>query len=82
LSASGGFAQDLIVNCLRRLLDGLGGKMKTKNYDYIAQNFIYKGPAYAAKVSFVPDMFRIKLSGISFSIFRMASLPVQCVGII
>ena len=76
------FAQDLIVNCLKRLLAGLGGRMKRKNCDHSAHNFIYRGLIYAAKVSFVPDMFRRNLSGISFSIFRVAALPVQCVGII
>ncbi len=35
---------------------------------------------YAAKVSFVPDMFRMKASFISFSISMMAFRPVQWVG--
>gem|GEM_PF-4713730 len=36
--------------------------------------------SYAAKVSFVPDMFRMKAPGISFSISMMAFRPVQWVG--
>ncbi len=36
--------------------------------------------SYAAKVSLVPDMFRMNCPGISFSMCRMALRPVQCVG--
>ncbi len=35
---------------------------------------------HATKVSFVPDMFRMKASFISFSISMMAFRPVQWVG--